>query len=249
MFVCAPRLETTPLRTSAMCAMILPHNMIKLAAIAAKPALPSHGGAGLLSKPEAGHALPELRAPRQDEPALLTLVCCRPNQSLRCLPPAAPTRPPSPSPCHGSKLVNYCSQECQLRGPPLPLPLSSCAEELSHTCDPRHPSLPAPLHLPSRRPRHRLEPKSTGALSCRCSAHAQTGRRGTSSAAVARVGAHRQSQRQCGRPSHPAPTWSGGFESMAAGPSRAPGWTTSATRVSSTVRRLASSAQGAPLPR
>ena len=54
-----------------------------------------------------------------------------PNQSP-ALPAARPTPDlPSPSPCPGSKLVNYCSQECQLRGTPLPLPPSSCAEELS----------------------------------------------------------------------------------------------------------------------
>ena len=45
-------------------------------------------GGGGQANSEAGHALPELRAEGLDEPALLTLVCCRPNQSP-ALPPGA----------------------------------------------------------------------------------------------------------------------------------------------------------------
>ena len=85
--------------------------------------------------------------PAQKQATLCQSCGLKATTNLRCSSwsAAAPTRelgapaamptslPPSPSPCPGSKLVNYCSRECQLRGPPPPLPLppSSCAEELS----------------------------------------------------------------------------------------------------------------------
>jgi hypothetical protein len=55
--------------------------------------------------------------------ALTNLRCSRwsalpPQPEPACAACRQTHQTSQPSPCHGSKLVNYCSQECQLRGAP-----------------------------------------------------------------------------------------------------------------------------------
>ena len=90
---------------------------------------------GLLRMVEAAKPIQKLGTPCQScgLKALTNLRCSRWSAAALTRAPRCRQAQQNPSltPCRGSKLVNYCSADCQLRGPPPPPPPSSCAEVLS----------------------------------------------------------------------------------------------------------------------